>query len=193
MIDRGIVFVQNEVLSDVLDTPGWVGMSLLVDHSMSRLIATSSWEDEQSMRASTESIRPLRDRLVAEVGGSVPIVEEWEVALMHRDHLAIEGARARVSWLQGDPTSIDQAVDTFRTILPRLDALPGFTSASLLVNRSAGRAVSTATYDSAETLTETRAKANELRTYVAEQTGAEVLEVAEFELAVAHLRIPEMA
>jgi hypothetical protein len=193
MIDRGIVFVEDEVLPDVLSTPGCVGLSLLVDHSLSRLIATSSWLDEESMLATTQSIRPLRDRLVAEVGGSAPTVEEWEIALMHRDHRSTPGARARVSWLQGDPVSIDQAVESFRTILPSLDALPGFGSASLLVNRPAGSAVSTATYDGAQALAETRAKANELRTLVAAETGADVVEVAEFELAVAHLRVPEMA
>jgi hypothetical protein len=193
MIDRGILFVQDEVLPDLLIMPGCVGLSLLVDHSMSRLISTSSWQDEQSMLATTESIRPLRDRLVAEAGGSTSIVEEWEIALMHRDHLSTAGARARVSWLEGDPVAIDQAVETFRTILPSLDALPGFGSASLLVNRLAGRAVTTATYDSADALLETRSRANELRSYVAAQTGAEVLEVADFELAIAHLRVPEMA
>lgn len=193
LIDLGIGFVRDEVLPDVLSTPGCVGLSLLVDHSMSRLIATSSWQDEQSMLATTESIRPLRDRLVAEVGGSAPIVEEWEIALMHRDHRSTAGSRARVSWLQGDAASIDQAVETFRTILPSLDDLPGFGSASLLVNRMAGRAVSTATYDSAEAVADSRLRANELRTYVATQTGADVMEVAEFELAVAHLRVPEMA
>ena len=193
MIDRGIVFVEDEVLPDVLSTPGCVGLSLLVDHSLSRLIATSSWIDEESMLATTQSIRPLRDRLVAEVGGSTPTVEEWEIALMHRDHRSTPGARARVSWLQGDPVSIDQAVESFRTILPSLDALPGFGSASLLVNRSAGSAVTTATYDGAQALAETRPKANELRTLVAAETGADVVEVAEFELAVAHLRVPEMA
>lgn len=193
LIDPGITFAQDEILPDVLSTPGCVGLSLLVDHSMSRLIATSAWQDEESMLATTESIRPLRDRLVAAVGGSAPIVEEWEIALMHRDHRSAEGARARVSWLQGEPASIDLAVEAFRMILPSLDALPGFGSASLLVNRPAGRAVSTATYDSAGALAETRAKANDLRTYVAAETGAEVLEVADFELAIAHLRVPEMA
>jgi hypothetical protein len=193
MIDRGIVFVEDEVLPEVLSTPGCAGLSLLVDHSLSRLIATSSWLDVESMLATTQSIRPLRDRLVAEVGGSAPTVEEWEIALMHRDHRSTPGARSRVSWLQGDSVAIDQAVETFRTILPALDALPGFGSASLLVNRPAGTAVSTATYDGAQALAETRAKANDLRTFVAAETGADVLEVAEFELAVAHLRVPEMA
>ena len=180
-------------MPDILNMPGCVGLSLLVDHATGRCIATSSWQDEESMHATTDSVRPLRDRFVAETGASDSIVDEWEIALMHRDHRTMEGARARVSWLVGDPTSIDDSVESLRAILPLLDQLPGFCSASLLVNRQAGSAVSTVIYDSADTLAQTRARANELRSHVAEQTGAEVLEVAEFELAVAHLRVPEMA
>jgi hypothetical protein len=88
--------------------------------------------------------------------------------------------------------SIDSSVDSFRSILPTVEALPGFCSASLLVNRNTGLAVSTVTYDSADSLAATRGQANTLRTQVAEQAGIDVLEVAEFELAVAHLRVPEM-
>jgi len=97
-----------------------------------------------------------------------------------------------VSWLKNDPASVDDSVESVRAILPTLDELPGFCSASLLINRETGRAVITVIYDSANTLKQTRAPANKLRSSVAEQTGAEVLEVAEFELALAHLRVPEM-
>jgi hypothetical protein len=192
-VERGIRFIRDEVMPELAQTPGCVGVSLLVDHSTGSCIATSAWHDEETMRATTEAVRPLRDRLVTEVGGSMPIVDEWEVAVMHRDHRSMEGARARVSWLQGAPASVADSAETFRAILPLVDALPGFCSASMLVNRSAGRAVSTVLYDGIDTLAQTRARANELRTALAEQTGTEVLEVAEFELAVAHLRVPEMA
>jgi heme-degrading monooxygenase HmoA len=191
-IERGIRFIQDSVMPEVLNMPGCVGLSLLVDRATSRCIATSSWQDEEAMHASTDSVGRLRDRFVAEAGGSDTIVDEWEIALMHRDHPSMQGARARVTWLQGAPASIDAAVESFRSILPLLDQLTGFCSASLLVNRQAGRAVSTAIYDSADALAQTRARANDLRTQLAAQTGAEVLEVAEFELAVAHLRVPEM-
>lgn len=46
---------------------------------------------------------------------------------------------------------------------------------------------------STDSLAQTRARANGLRSQLAVQTRAEVLEVAEFDLAVAHLRLPEMA
>jgi heme-degrading monooxygenase HmoA len=192
-IARGIQFVKDEVMPELVRMPGCVGLSLLVDHATGRCITTSSWQSQETMRATTDAVRPLRDRLVAELGGSVPIVDEWEIALMHRDHRSMDGARARASWLLGDPATVDDSVESFRAILPSLDELPGFCSASLLVNREAGRAVSTVIYDSPDTLAQTRARANQLRSDLAQQTGTEVLEVAEFELAVAHLRVPEMA
>ena len=179
-------------MPQLTNMPGCVGLSLLLDRATGRCITTSSWQDEEAMRATTETVRPLRERFVAEVGGAALQVDEWEIALMHRDHHSMEGAMARVSWLQGHPASIDDSILSFRAIVPMLDELPGFCSASLLVNRQEGRAVSTVIYDGAGTLAQTRSRANELRSQVAGQTGAQVLEVAEFELAIAHLRVPEL-
>jgi quinol monooxygenase YgiN len=192
-IDRGIRYVQDQLQPAILRVDGCRGLSLLVDRSTGSCIATSSWEDERAMRASVDEVRPLREDFIATFGGSSPTVDEWEVGLMHRAHESREGACARVTWLEGDPNSIDNSIDAFRTILPAAEALPGFCSASLMLNREDGRAVGTVLYDSADAAAQTRGQANSLRTRVAEQSGAEVLEVEEFELAVAHLRIPELA
>src|SRR5262245_40348618 len=154
-IERGIRYIQDDVMPEVLSMPGCVGLSLLVDHATSRCIATSSWQDEEAMHATTDSVRRLRDRFVAEAGGSDTVVDEWEIALMHRDHPSTRGARARVTWLQGAPASVEASVEGFRAILPLVDQLPGFCSASLLVNHQAGRVVSTLIYDSPDTLTQT--------------------------------------
>jgi heme-degrading monooxygenase HmoA len=192
-INRGIRYVQDELLPELLAVEGCVGLSMLVDRSTGRCIATSAWETEEAMRASEDEVRPLRDHFVVTLGSTSATVEEWEVSIMHRDHRTVAGACARSSWHQGDPSSIDSSVEQFRALLPALDDLTGFCSASLLTNRETGRAVSTVVYDSADAIVETRPLANRLRTRMAEQTGAEVLEVAEFELALAHLRVPEMA
>jgi hypothetical protein len=191
-IDRGVAYVRDELMPALVGMDGCAGLSLLVDRGMGRCIATSSWQTEEAMRASADGVRALRDDYIATFGGKNPTVEEWEVALMHRDHASMEGACARTSWLQGDPASIDGSVEALRSILPTLDALPGFCSASLLIHRDTGRAVATVVYDSADAVVRTRGQANALRTQVAQQAGADVLEVAEFELAVAHLRVPEL-
>jgi len=121
-------------------------------------------------------------------------VEEWEIALMHRDHPSHDGACVRVTWMQRDPSEVDQALEYMRTsALPTIEAYQGFCSASLLVDRSSGRLVASVTLDDRAALDRTREQAGQLRAQGAEQTGARMLEVGEFELAVAHLRIPEMA
>lgn len=191
-IDRGIRYVRDQLLSVMLRVDGCRGLSLLVDRATGRCIATSSWEDERAMRASADQVRPLREDLIATFGGSSPTTDEWEIPLMHRTHESVDGACARVTWLEGDPTAIDNWVDAFRTVLPTVEALPGFCSASVLVNREDGLAVGTVLYDSADAIAQTRGQANTMRSRVAHESGAEVIEVMEFELAVAHLRIPEL-
>jgi hypothetical protein len=62
-----------------------------------------------------------------------------------------------------------------------------------MVDRESGRAVSSATFDSVDAMERNRDKARSLRTERLRDLGAEQLDVCEFELALAHLRVPEMA
>ncbi|NUR98993.1 MAG: hypothetical protein HOV67_27520 [Kribbellaceae bacterium] len=111
---------------------------------------------------------------------------------MHRAQPAPTGAYARLSWLQGDTANMDDSIESFRMILPMLDELPGFCSASLLVDRDTGQAVSTVVYESSAAVARTREVGQSLRNRIAQQAGLEIVEVAEFELALAHLRVPEL-
>ena len=192
-IDAGISYVRDEVMPALLRIDGCVGLSLLVDRQSGRCVATSAWESAEAMRASAEQVRPIRDRAAEMFGGSAQ-VEEWEIAVMHRDHPSHDGACVRVTWMQRDPSEVDQAIDFMRTsALPNIEHYEGFCSASLLVDRSSGRLVASVTLDSRAALNHGREQAARLRAQGAEQTGALMLDVGEFELALAHLRIPEMA
>jgi hypothetical protein len=73
-----------------------------------------------------------------------------------------------------------------------MEQLTGFCSCSLFVDREAGRAVSAVTYDSRASLNESRTAAASLRRTAVEENDVEVLEVAEFDLVLAHLRVPEL-
>ncbi|HEX6871660.1 MAG TPA: hypothetical protein VF163_11235 [Micromonosporaceae bacterium] len=191
-LERGIAFVRDELMSDLTTIDGCAGLSLLVDRESGRSIATTSWHSQEAMRMSEDRVRAMRERYIATFGGTDATVDEWEVVVMHRDHRAPQGARARATYLHGDPATADQSIDSFRAILPVLEGFSGFCSASLLMNRDSGRAVSTVIYDSDAALAQTREQANQLRTRTAGQTAAEILEVAEFELALAHLRVPKL-
>jgi heme-degrading monooxygenase HmoA len=192
-IDDGIAHVRDTVMGALQGLDGFVGLSLLVDRQSGRCIATSAWETEDAMRASAEAVRPVRDRAIEIFGGKAE-VEEWEIGVMHRDHRSIEGACVRATWVKVNPDQIDGGIDFYRmTILPALEELEGFCSASLMVDRASGRGVACATFDSFEALQRDKERLDQLRATGSQQVAAEILDECDFELAVAHLRVPEMA
>jgi quinol monooxygenase YgiN len=191
-IDAGIRYVTEQVMAAIMDMEGCIGLSMLVDRESGRCIATSAWADEQSMRAADAALRPMRDQAGTILGGS-PQVDEWEIAVLHRDHRTSDSTCVRCTWLQTDAGRLDDAIERFRSeVLPTAEGMSGFCSASLMVDRQSGRAVSSVTWDSQEAMEGSRDAATQLRTGVAEASGAQVQDVAEFDLALAHLRVPEL-
>jgi hypothetical protein len=192
-IDTGIAYLRDKVMPAILDMTGCIGMSLLIDRESGRCIATSSWSTEQDMRATADRMNQVRAKGMEAFGGTIDNIQEWEIALLHREHDSKAGTRVRVSWLKGDPTRVQEAIDAFRTsVLPAVEQLTGFCSASLLVDRATGRSVSTFAYDTTDALAASRERATALRGATSTQLGAQVEDVHEFELAIAHLRVPEL-
>lgn len=190
-LDAGIAMVQDEVMPALQEMEGWVGLSMLVDRAYGTCIVTSAWDSERSLIGSREQVMALRDRAVELLGGAAE-VEEWEIVLLHRESISGTGACARVTWLKVPRHEIDHQVDVFRsTLLPQLEVIPGFCSASLLVNRETGRATSTVTYDSHEAMETSRDEARRLREQTLRTIAAEIHDIAEMDLALAHLRVPE--
>jgi len=193
-IDAGVAHVRDAVMPRLHDVDGCVGLSLLADPQTGRCILTTAWETEEAMRASAEQIRPIRDRAADEFGGiGDPTVEEWEIAVLHRDHRSGEGACARATWVQLPADQLDQGIEFYKTsVLPELEALDGFCSASLLVNRASGRSVSCASFDSLEAMQRSRDSGTALKDEKIREVGAQELDDSEFELRLANLRAPEL-
>jgi heme-degrading monooxygenase HmoA len=193
-LDEGIAHVRDQVLPAVTSMDGCIGMSMLVDRGTGRCIATTAWESEDAMSASAETVKPLRDEAAERLGTGISEVELWEVVVLHRDHAAPDGACARVTWLSGDTSIAERGAEMFRmAVLPRVEAMDGFCSASLMVNRDTGRACGTVAFESREHVERSRDAAKELREGVSRELGATVDEVAELDVALAHLHVPEMA
>lgn len=186
-IDAGIAFVKDEVWPKLQQIEGCRGLSMLVDRETGQCIATSSWESEEAMRASDGELRSSRERGRDILGGTME-VDEWEIAVMHRSH---HGECCRVSWLKGG--DLDAMTETFRvSLLPQLEQTEGFCSASLLVNRSSGLGCATTAWETRAAMEASRSAADEMRQRAASDAGGEIIEVHEFELAYAHLHVPEM-
>jgi quinol monooxygenase YgiN len=191
-IDAGIRYIAEEVMPAITAMDGCIGLSMLVDRTSGTCIATSAWNDEQSMRATDAALRPMREEAANILGGNVSI-NEWEIVVLHRDHRTSDSTSVRCTWLRTDPGQVDKAIEAFRSeVLPVAESMDGFCSASLMVDRVAGRAVSSVTWDSRKAMEDSRDAATQLRSKVADQAGAEIEDVKEFEMALAHLRVPEL-
>lgn len=190
-IDAGIKHIRDTVMPALADIEGSEGLSLLVDRDSGRCIATSSWMDEETLRASEAPAIRLRDQ-AAEIFHGTAHVERWDIEVLHRDHASRPGAWVRATWFKVDPGTMTHAVDVWKLSLPAIEEADGFCSASLMADHAAGRAVSSVTFDSVEQMRASREQTESIRTRALRETGAELLEVCEFELAIAHLHVPEM-
>ncbi|GAB3169355.1 hypothetical protein GCM10027059_34070 [Myceligenerans halotolerans] len=195
LLDEGLRLIQDEIYPAVTAMDGCAGMSLLYDRRICRVVATTSWRSEDAMRASTEAVRPLRasaERALGSHGDSE--VHQWEIAVVHHDHVVPDGAHARLTWLSCDPDMIDRAIDLFRMVaLPQIQELDGFCGASLMVDREASRIVGTAAFDTLGAIEGSRDAAAGIRDRVVTELDAIVDGVEEMEIAFAHLHVPEMA
>jgi len=190
-IDTLIAFVRDEVMPTITAIDGNVGLSLLVDRETGRCIATSSWETEEARSASFEALASSRARGADILGGDIQ-TDDWEIAVMHREHRVTADSCCRVTWAQYDQPDTDRGIDFFRdTVLPFAEGMDGFGSASLMVDRGTGSAVGTIVFDSRAAMEASREAAARMRDKSTQSTGTRFREVAEFELAFAHLRVPE--
>jgi hypothetical protein len=192
-LDDAIAYMRNEVWPAMQDMAGCVGLSMMCDRETGRCIATSAWEDRGTMQASAERIHPMRQHLMDRFGTGEDLeVQEWEIAVLHREHTAGEGGCARITWSRTDPGKGDQLLDMYRaSLMPRIQEMPGFCSLSLLVDRDSGRAVGTVVLDGRAHLEETREQARMLREEGVRIMGVDILDVAEMDVVLAHLRVPE--
>ena len=191
-IDDGIAHVRDEVMPALQGMAGCIGVSLLVDRQSGRCIATSAWETEEAMRDSREQVTPIRDR-AAEMFGGTASVEQWEIAALHRDHHSPDGAGVLATWIRVPPDQVDQGIEYYKSsVLPQLENLDGFCSASLLVDRASGRGVSSTTFDSLDAMERNRDRITALKATSMPEARAEELDECGFELALAHLRVPEL-
>ena len=169
-VDDGIAFTRSELWPRIQQMDGCIGMSMLADRQAGR-------------------------KQVAEVLRADAVdIAEWEIAVLHRTRPAGDSACVRCTWMDIPAGHVDGMIDAFRmSLLPRLEDLPGFCSVSLLVDRLSSRAVAAVTYADRAALERTREQGAALREEFGRAVSSTITEVAEFDLAMAHLHVPEMA
>ena len=193
-VDDGIAFIRNDVWPMVQRMDGCIGMSMLADREAGRCIVTSAWASEDAMRTSADKVQESRRQAAEVLRADAVDIDQWEIAVLHRTRPAGDAACVRCVWLDVPAGHVDGMVDTFRmSLLSRIEDLPGFCSVSLLVDRPGSRGVAAVTYEDRAAMERAREQAAALREEFSRAMGARITEVAEFELAMAHLHVPEMA
>ena len=193
-IDEGIAYIRDEVMPTVQGMPGCMGLSMLCARDSGRCIVTTSWDSEETMSASREAVRAMREQATDVMGGQFD-VQEWEIVVVHRSHAMGEGAWARVIYSQlHDAGQADRVIDAWKShVLPRLEEFDGFSSVSLMVDRSAGRGVATVCFDNREAMERGRELGDRMREEFSSRMDVDITDVTEMEVAIHHLRVPEMA
>ena len=189
-IDAGIAFVRRDATPALTAMDGCAGLSLIADRLSGRVVITSSWDSMESMTASIAEAAPLRAR-AGEIFGGEPVVDKWEIAMMHRQHATPGAACCRISW--GEASDVDVAVAKFKSeVMPLVELAHGFCSASLFVNRLSRRVCGNVTFDSRVTMEAMRELGDERRHVITAMTGIYFTKVGEFDLVLAQLRAPEL-
>jgi hypothetical protein len=89
----------------------------------------------------------------------------------------------RISTIEGDAGKIDEAVATINEkVLPVLKGIEGFTAANFLADRSSGKLIGLAFWDSESALDASAEAVNPIRTAVADVMRGKVVSVESFEL-----------
>jgi quinol monooxygenase YgiN len=191
-MDDAITFVRDEAMPALQGMSGCVGVSMLCDREDGRCIITTAWADETAMHATEQAVVDLRRRAADLMDGEYD-TEVWEIATMHRVRGTGDGACARVIWALGQAGQVDRIIDAFRTTIPaQLEQMDGFCGVSAFVDRASGRAVAAVSYESREAMERSAEAGLALRDRFAASHGFDITDVAEFDLVLAHLRVPEL-
>jgi quinol monooxygenase YgiN len=191
-MDALIAYIRDVVAPLVGGMEGNVGLSMICDRGSGRCIVTSTWTSAEAMRASATGVRASRSQAAEILHADTPVVHDWEVAAMHRVRETPTGGCVRLIWGHGERGRLDQILEAWRTTIPpQLEQMPGFCGVSTLLDRDTARAVSAVAYESREAMERSAEQGLVVRDRFAASQDFEITDVAEYDVVLAHLRIPE--
>lgn len=91
---------------------------------------------------------------------------------------------ARMTKLIGDPSTMDEAVQSYRDALSQFAEIDGNRGAFLLVDEANGVGIGITLWETEDSMSAARDRAKELRQRAAEQVSAKIEAVEEYEVAV---------
>jgi hypothetical protein len=77
--DDAVKVINEKAVPGIKEIPGVVAAYWAADRSSGKLVTFAVFDTEESLNASEEQVRQLRERSVAAIGGQVLSVENYEV------------------------------------------------------------------------------------------------------------------
>ena len=137
-IDGGVAFVRETVLPIIRQQHGYRGLAVSADRNAKVFAVLSLWADKADLEASNSALAKTRDEGQKIIGGELT-VEGFEQILFETKQTSGPGTALLVRRVSMDPAKVDDNIEFFRsTVLPQIQATPGFRGVRQLVNRETG-------------------------------------------------------
>ena len=181
LTDQLIERVRDQGPSSVPDAKGFLG---LFDRERGTALGITFFDSEEAIRNSEQAFEDMAKNFPTEMRGRRSSVDIYEVMTFDGD--AERAKAARVSLLEGSPSSIDDSVGNVQDeTLPKVREIDGNVGAIGLADRTSGRVTIITLWESADTLRKSEEQADRLREQAAQSGGQSIARVDRYEVAVA--------
>ncbi len=187
-IGAAIDALRTEAPGLLQDQPGYRGFGLFADRELGKIIVSSWWESEQAQQDSDARLKQRRAELLAPFA-TTATTDVWEAPVAVPSLEVGAGAGFRLNRMDFDPATADRLVEVFRTdVLPRLQAIDGFTGTALLIDRARGRGSVGVLFHDRAALVASRGPQAAVRGRGVAKSGVALRSIEEFEVILAERR-----
>jgi hypothetical protein len=181
LTDELMAKVRDRARQDAI--PRAHGYLMLVDREQGTALGITMFATEQELRDAEPAFEEMASTIPAEMRGRRVSVDVYEVLMFD---VGPDARAARISTLQGTPEQIDPGTRrVIEDVLPRVQALDGFTGVISLADRGTGMTKIATLWTSADALAASESAADTLRREAAEASGATITAVERYDVAVA--------
>ena len=169
-IDGGIAFLRDQVVPQLQQQKGFVGLNASGDRGAGLVTVLSVWESEADLDASESAADKARGDALRLIGGEVSVERYEQTVWEMGDTPPGPGAKLHVRKISMDPGRIEENLDFFRQIvLPDMKAAPGFLGVRQLIDRSTGEGRVGTVWADEDSLAAALAKSEERRARAGER------------------------
>ena len=162
-LDAGVAIIRKSV-SELEAQKGFRGVSASGNPSTGNVGIISVWDTLADLEASESSVSKLRQEAAAKFGGQATVAVFEEMVNEMGDQPPGEGCALRLFETSMDPAKVDELNDFFRsTVLPQVQAAPGFRAARNMIDRKTGKGFSATVWADEAALAADEAKAGDRR------------------------------